>query len=67
MIKNYIKLSLLILWANVSFAQQGELWSKVEASDVNLGALQKNISIEKKQTFQLKLTNFKKDMRNAPL
>lgn len=65
--KKYFKLFLLILLANVSFAQQGELWNKVEASNLNLRVLQKSITIEKKQTFQLKLSNFKKEMRNAPL
>lgn len=68
MIKNYFNFFLffLLLWVNVSFAQQNELWNKVEESSVNFGQIQKNTALEKYQTFELKLANFKKDMRNAP-
>ncbi len=69
MIKNYFNLFLIFLLflANVSFAQKRELWNKVGESDVNFNRIQKNITLEKYQTFQLKLADFKKDMRNAPL
>ncbi len=69
MIKNYFKLFLffLLFWANISFAQQNELWNKVEKSVVNFSRLQKNTTLEKYQTFELNLKDFKKDMRNAPL
>jgi len=69
MIKNYFNLFLIFLLflANVSFAQKRELWNKVGESDLNIDRIQKNVTVEKYQTFQLKLADFKKDMRNAPL
>ena len=66
MIKNYFKLSLLLLWANISFAQQGELWKKVEGSELNISAIYKSTSLKKQQTFRLKFADFKRDMQNAP-
>ena len=69
MIKRYFKLFpvFLLFLANLSFAQKNELWNKVEMSDQNFELIQSGSTIEKFQTFRLKLADFKNDMRNAPV
>ncbi len=68
MIKNIFKLfSLLIfLFGHQLFAQQKNIWSKIDEAKISNTQLQRSDNVKKYQTFQLKVNDLKNSLQNAP-
>ena len=68
MVKNYIKFLFFFLFFFTSqlFAQQKNMWSRIDEAKISNTQLQRKAKIKKYQTFHLKLTDFKNNLQNAP-
>ena len=68
MIKNYIKLLsfLILLFANQLSAQQKNIWAKIDEAKISNTVLLRKSKVNKYQTFQLKISELKNDLKNAP-
>lgn len=67
--KNHIKFFtvLLLIFTNFMFAQQRNLWSKIDESKISNSQLQRKIKLKKYQSFELKLEAMVKELKSAPL
>jgi subtilisin-like proprotein convertase family protein len=68
MVKNYIKFFSLfiLLFANQLFAQQKNIWSKIDEAKISNTQLQRTSNVKRYQTFHLKINDLKSDLRSVP-
>ena len=69
MYKNRIKFFtvFLLIFTNFLFAQQRNLWSKIDEAKISNSQLQRKIKLKKYQSFELKLEAMAKELKAAPL
>jgi len=68
MSKNCLKLFTfsLFIFSNFLFAQQGNLWSRINESSINSTEIQRKVKLKKHETFALNLQEFGKELKSAP-
>jgi len=68
MSKNYFKLFTfaLLIFSNVLFAQQGNLWSRINESSINSSEIQRKVKLKKHETFALNFQEFRRELKSAP-
>lgn len=67
--KNRIRflIILLVFFSNFLFAQQRNLWSRINESDVNDALSGSKIMVKKHKSFNLELIDFKNELKGAPI
>ena len=68
MSKNCLKLFTftLLIFSNFLFAQQRNLWSRINESSINSSDIQRKVKLKKHETFALNIQEFGKELKSAP-
>ena len=68
MIKNYVKIFtfFLLISSHSLFAQQRNYWSKIDGAKISNSELQRKVNLKKYQTFELKLEELARELKEAP-
>ena len=66
--KNCLKLFTftLLLFSNFLFAQQGNLWSRINESSIASSEIQRKVKLKKHETFALNFQEFGKELKSVP-
>ena len=68
MSKNCLKFFtfILLIFSNFLFAQQGNLWTRINESSINSSDIQRKVKLKKHETFALNIQEFGKELKSAP-